>query len=152
MYEDEDLFEDEQEFHVERDVWNRVGGGDIDMGVGGVINLKKSGYTEKEKFKLIAAATMKLINDQEELFSNQEINHMLSLVEKIPNFENKNPSVFAVAYYVAIHSNFKDLTLNKPILKKMVYLSSLINDQLFTRVEEIDIIRYARMCLFFKIR
>ncbi|AHL67524.1 hypothetical protein DH26_gp025 [Chloriridovirus anopheles1] len=93
---DEDFYEYENqpEFIAERDVWSRVGGKDIGLGLGGVVNLKKSGYTVSEKFRLIAAATIKLMNETHdtEVLSEAGLTRMLGLVEQMPDFEFKNPS------------------------------------------------------------
>ena len=152
MDEDDDIFEGQVEFLAERDAWNRVGGGNIDLG--GVVNLKKSGYTVNEKFKLIAASTLKIVSDFEfeEALSYLQMSHMLSMVEKIPDYEYKNPSAFAMAYMVAIHSNYKTLEINKDVLDSVLKINKEIEDKLFTKIDDSDIIRYVRLCLLNNIR
>lgn len=152
MDEDDDIFEGQVEFLAERDAWNRVGGGDI--GLGGVVNLKKSGYTINEKFKLIASSTLKIISDFEfeEALSYPQMTHMLSMVEKIPNYEYKNPSAFALAYMVAIHSNYKTLEINKTMLESIFQINKEIEDKLFSKIENADIVRYVRLCLLNNIK
>lgn len=151
MDEDDDIFEGQVEFRAEKDVWNRVGG-DIDLG--GAVNLKKSGYTINEKFKLIAASTLKIISDFEfeEALSYPQMTHMLSMVEKIPDYEYKNPSAFAMAYMVAIHSNYKTLEIDKNMLESIFKINKEIEDKLFAKIDEVDIIRYVRLCLLNNIR
>lgn len=162
MDEEDDIFENQVEFLAERDVWNRIGGEDIGLGLGGVINLKKSGYTVNEKFKLIALATINLINDLDfspshsgkakYTLQNDEIKHVLSLVEKIPDFEYKNPSAFVMGYLVAIHSNYTTIEINKNVLKDIFHINNEIDDELFTKIEDVDIVRYTRLCLFNKLK
>jgi hypothetical protein len=147
MEDEDDIFENQVEFLAERDVWNRVGGPDI--GIGGVVNLKKSGYTVNEKFRLIAAATIKIMNDFEfeEALTDAQLAHMLTLVEKIPDFQYKNPSAFAMAYVVAINSNYKTIEINKQVLTTVLQINGEIEDKLFSKIDDSDIIRYTRLCL-----
>ena len=152
MYDEEDdIYENEVEFLAERDAWNRVGGVDIGLGLGGVINLKRSGYTITEKFKLISLATINIINDLEyderTIFTMSQITHMLNLIEKLPDYEYKNPSAFVYGYIVALYSDYKTLDLDKSILEIMFEINKEIEGQLFTKIDETDIIRYARLCL-----
>ena len=152
MYDEDDIFENQVEFLAERDVWNRVGGADIGLGLGGQINLNKSGYTINEKFKLIAFATINEMNSFEEVLSRPAIAHMLSLVEKIPDFQYKNPSAFAMGYVVALHSNYKTLEINQDMLDKIINISEEIDDKIFSKIENVDIVRYARLCLINKLK
>lgn len=163
MDEEDDIFENQVEFLAERNVWNRIGGEDIGLGLGGAINLKKSGYTINEKFKLIALATINLINELDYIPStgrgdvkytlhNDEIQHILNLVEKIPDFEYKNPSAFVMGYLVAVYSNYTTLEINKNVLGDIVQINEEINDELFAKIEEVDIIRYTRLCLLHKLK
>jgi hypothetical protein len=167
MDEEDDIFENQTEFLAERDVWNRIGGEDIGLGLGSTINLKKSGYTINEKFKLITLATINLINDLDfvstndrsqyggkikYIFQNDEIQHVLSLVEKIPDFEYKNPSAFVMGYWVALYSNYATIEINKNVLHDMFQINQEITDDLFAKIEDVDIIRYTRMCLLNKLK
>lgn len=152
---EDDIFDDQPEFLAERGAWNRVGGIDIGLGLGEAINLKKSGYTINEKFKLIALATINIINElnfESVSFSTPQITHILSLVEKIPDFQYKNPSAFILGYMVALHSNYSTLKINKDMLKTAIEIYTEIEDQLFTKIGEDDIIRYARLCLLNKLK
>ena len=148
---DDDIFENQVDFIAERNVWERVGGGG-DIGLGGVIDLKKSGYTIDEKFKLIAVATIQIINDSEEILNNHQIAHMLRLVEKVPDFEYKNPSAFVMGYMVAINSNYQTLEIDKNMLETILKINVDIEDKLFHKIENTDIIRYTRLCLLHKIK
>jgi hypothetical protein len=155
MDDDEDIFENQVEFLAERNVWNRIGGADIGLGLGGPINLKKSGYTIEEKFKLILLSTINLINDldiENMVLSNLEITHMLSLVEKIPDFKYKNASAFVLGYIVAMHSNYSTLEIDKSALELCFQINKEIEDNMFTKIENDDIVRYIRLCLTHKIK
>lgn len=153
MEDDEDFYEYENqpEFLAERDVFNRVGGVDIGLGLGGVINLKKSGYTSLEKFKLIAAATIKLLNEinDTEVLSDAGLTRMLGLVEKIPAYEFKNPSAFAMGFIIALNS--KHLNINKEWLNKIIDLNKEIEDKI-VKISDFDIVRYTRLCLLNKFK
>ena len=152
---DEDIFENQVEFLAERNVWDRIGGPDIGLGLGGAISLKKSGYTIEEKFKLIVSATISVINDldiENMVLSNREKNHVLSLVDKIPDFQYKNPSAFVLGYMVAMHSDYKTLELDQNALGLCFQINSEIADNMFTKIENDDIIRYTRLCLLHKIK
>jgi hypothetical protein len=156
MDEEDDIFENQVEFLAEKDAWNRVGGGaDIGLGLGGAINLKKSGYSNEEKFKLIALSTINVLNDldyDDRILSNPEITHMLSLVEKIPDYKYKNPSAFVMGYMVAKQSNYNTLEINKNMLQTVLDMNKKIEDELFSYVGDIDIIRYTRLCLLNKLK
>jgi hypothetical protein len=155
MDDDEDIFENQVEFLAERNVWNRIGGADIGLGLGGAINLKKSGYTIEEKFKLIVLATINVINDldiENMVLSNPETTHVLSVVEKIPDFQYKNPSAFVLGYMVAMHSDYSTLEIDKSALELCFHINKEIEDNLFTKIENDDIIRYIRLCLINKIK
>jgi hypothetical protein len=152
MEDEDDIFENQVEFIAERDVWNRIGGADIGLGLGGAINLKKSGYTNEEKFKLIAAATIKIINDYEELLSNPSLTRMLSLVDHIPDFEYKNPAAFAMGYIVALSSNYTTLEIDRDMLETVFKINVDIDDKIFSKIENVDILRYARLCLLNKLK
>lgn len=60
----EDFFDDDNQvsFRLERNAFERMGYEDL-LGLGGPVNLKKSGYSDIDKFKLITLATIVLIND-----------------------------------------------------------------------------------------
>lgn len=152
--EEDDIFENQVEFLAEKNIWDRIGGVDIGLTLGGVINLKKSGYTNSEKFKLIALATINIINDLNEkiMLNVDEITHLLSLVEKVPDFEYKNPSAFVMGYLVAIHSDYNNIQINKNMFDNMVQINTYIEDQLFAKIEDVDILRYTRLCLFNKLK
>lgn len=154
MEEEDDIFENQAEFLAEKNAWDRIGGVDIGLGLGGVINLKKSGYTTNEKFKLIALATINIINDLDGniTLNIDEITHLLSLVEKIPDFEYKNPSAFVMGYLVAIQSDYNNIKINKNVLEDVLQINTYIEDQLFSKIEDVDIIRYTRLCLFNKLK
>jgi hypothetical protein len=155
MDDDEDILENQVEFLAERNIWNRIGGADIGLGLGGAINLKKSGYTIEEKFKLIVLATINVINDldiESMVLSNPEITHVLSLVEKIPDFQYKNPSAFVLGYMVAMHSDYSTLEIGESALELCFQINKEIEDNLFTKIENDDIIRYTRLCLINKIK
>ncbi|CCV01867.1 hypothetical protein IIV30_021R [Invertebrate iridescent virus 30] len=154
MEEEDDIFENQAEFLAEKNAWDRIGGVDIGLGLGGVINLKKSGYTINEKFKLIALATINIINDLDGniTLNLDEITHLLSLVEKIPDFEYKNPSAFVLGYLVAIQSDYTNIKINKNVLEDVLEINTYIEDQLFSKIENVDIVRYTRLCLFNKLK
>jgi Family of unknown function (DUF5770) len=155
MEDDEDILENQVEFLAERNIWNRIGGADIGLGLGGAINLKKSGYTIEEKFKLIVLATINVINDldiENMVLSSPEITHVLSLVEKIPDFQYKNPSAFVLGYIVAMYSDYKTLDIDESVLEICFQINKEIEDNLFTKIENDDIIRYTRLCLINKIK
>jgi hypothetical protein len=159
MEEEDDIFENQVEFLAERDAWNRLGAADIGLGLGGPINLKKSGYTINEKFKLIALATINIINDSDILnhtLNSDEITHILSLVEKIPDFEYKNPSAFVMGYLVAVHSTYgtsdSTIKINKDVLADILEINKNIEGQLFAKIDDVDIVRYVRLCLLNKLK
>ena len=154
MEDEDEIYENQPQFLAERDVWNRIGGVDIGLGLGGTINLRKSGYTINEQFKLIAAATVKLLGDFEfeHSLSTSGLTHMLSLVEKIPDFEYKNPSAFAFGYIAAINSDYTTHQINKPVLEQVFKINREIEDKLFTKIDDIDIVRYTRLCLLHKLK
>jgi len=154
------------EFLAEMNAWQRVGGADIGLGLGGAISLKKSGYTEEEKFKFIVVITISLINklDIEDLtvdkkFSGDRIvsrdatANLLNQVRKVPDFQYKNPSAFVLGYLVAVYSDYGTLSIDKDVLKTVFKIYKDIEDELmFTAIEESDIIRYTRLCLINKIK
>jgi hypothetical protein len=155
MEEEDDIFENQPEFLAERDVWNRIGGMDIGLGLGGTINLKKSGYTLNEKFKLIALATINIINNlnmEKISLSPEDIFHILGLVEKIPDFKYKNPSAFILGYMVAMNSDYKNLEINSNVLKDILQINKYIEDDLFSKIDNVDIVRYTRLCLINKLK
>ncbi len=153
-YEDdiEDDVEDDAEvdFLNERDVWNRVGGPDLGTGL---INLKIGNYTPNEKFKLIAASTIKTINDYDvsELLTDAQTTRMLTLVdEKIPDFQYKNPSAFVMGYIVALNSEM--LEINKNMLETVFEINKNIEQRLVSKIDNVDIIRYTRLCLLHNLK
>jgi hypothetical protein len=151
-YEDDIEDDIEVEFLNERDVWNRVGGPDLGTGL---INLKIGNYTPNEKFKLIAVSTIKIINDYDvsELISDAQTTRILSLVdEKIPDFQYKNPSAFVMGYVVAINSDYKTLEIDKSMLKTIFEVNKNIEQRLFSKIDNVDIIRYTRLCLLHKLK
>ena len=151
-YEDDIEDDIEVDFLNERDVWNRVGGPDLGTGL---INLKIGNYTPSEKFKLIAASTIKTINDYDvsELITDAQTTHMLTLIdEKIPDFQYKNPSAFVMGYIVAIHSNYKTLEINKNMLETVFEINRNIEQRLFSNIDHDDIIRYTRLCLLHNLK
>ncbi|ADO00487.1 hypothetical protein WIV_gp143 [Wiseana iridescent virus] len=153
MEEEDDIYENQVEFLAERNAWDRIGGADIGLGLGGAINLKKSGYTNNEKFKLIALATINIINDtSDRVLSLPEITHLLSLVDKIPDYEYKNPSAFVMGYLVASQSDYKRITINQEALDEIIQINKDIEEQLFSKIEDVDIVRYTRLCLLNKLR
>ncbi|CCV02041.1 hypothetical protein IIV25_023R [Invertebrate iridovirus 25] len=154
MEEEDDIYENQVEFLAERNAWDRIGGADIGLGLGGAINLKKSGYTNSEKFKLIALATINIINDQDtdRTLSLPEITHLLSLADKVPDFEYKNPSAFVMGYLVASQSDYQRITINQDVLNDIIQINKDIEDQLFSKIEDVDIVRYTRLCLLNKLR
>jgi hypothetical protein len=152
---DDDIFDNQPEFLAERNIWQRMGGADIGLGLGGVINLRKSGYTLNEKFKLIAAATLKLISDLElgETFTTVDIAHVLNQVEsKVPDWQYKNPSAFVVGYMVARNSDYSTLNIDQNSFDTAIEVVAELEGQLYTSIDSYDIIRYTRLCLLNKIR
>lgn len=156
MDEDDDIFENQVEFLAEKDAWDRAGGGaDIGLGLGGAINLKKSGYSDEDKFKLIALSTINILNDlnyDNKILSNPEITHLLNLVEKIPDFKYKNPSAFVMGYMVAKKSNYQTMEIDKNMLKFILEVNKKTDDELFNYVRNVDVIRYTRLCLINKLK
>jgi hypothetical protein len=146
---DDDI--DEIDFLNERDVWNRVGGPDLGTGL---INLKIGNYTPNEKFKLIAASTIKIINDYDvsELITDAQATHILTLDEKIPDFQYKNPSAFVMGYIVAVNSNYKTLEINRSTLETVFEINKNIEQRLFSKIDNVDIIRYTRLCLLHNLK
>lgn len=152
MEDEDDIFENEIQFVVERDIWNRVGG--VDLGTG-IVNLKRGNYTTSEKFKLIAVATINVINDYDvsEILSNAQTLHMLTLVdEKIPDFQYKNPSAFVMGYIVAINSDYKNLKINTDMLETIFEINKNIDEKIFSKIDNTDIIRYTRLCLLHNLK
>jgi hypothetical protein len=153
--EEDDIFENQPEFQVERNVWDRIGGMDIGLGLGGTINLKKSGYTISEKFRLIALVTITIINDLDfnQTLNPKQITHILeNVVDRIPAFEYKNPSAFVMGYMVAQHSNYANVSIDKEALADMIRINREIREQLSTVIEDVDIVRYTRLCLLNKLK
>ena len=159
----EDFFDDDNQasFRLERNAFERLGYEDL-LGLGGTINLKKSGYSDTDKFKLITLATIILINDifdgdhlefgNNYTFDDSEIKYVLSLVETIPDFKYKNPSAFVLGY-IPVFKRFEDRSvrnkrsINKNILEDTFKIYDKIEDGLSTKLEKVDIVRYARLCL-----
>lgn len=156
MEDDEDIFENNQvEFLAERNVWDRIGGADIGLGLGSAISLKRSGNTIEEIFKYIVRITINLINNldiQNMVLTIPETIHMLNLVEKIPDFQYKNPHAFVLGYIVAIHSDYGSLKIDKDALELCFQINKEVEDSLFTKIENEDIVRYTRLCLINKIK
>lgn len=164
-YDNEDFFDDNQSgFKLERNAYERLGFEDV-LGLGGAINLKKSGYSISDKFKLIALATIILINDlfdgnvddfngRNYTFSEPEIKYVLSLIESIPDFKYKNPSAFILGYlpvFKKFENNGQSIkgkrTIDKSVLEDTFKIYDKIESGLTTKIEDIDILRYARLCL-----
>jgi hypothetical protein len=160
----EDFFDDDNQasFKLERNAFERLGYEDL-LGMGGAINLKKSGYSDIDKFKLITLATIILINDifdgnvdlasgNNYTFDDSEIKYVLSLVETIPDFKYKNPSAFVLGY-MPVFKRFGDKSvrnkrsINKNILEDTFKIYDKIEIGLSTKLEKVDIVRYARLCL-----
>lgn len=162
----EDFFDDDNQasFRLERNAFERLGYEDL-LGLGGAINLKKSGYTDTDKFKLITLATIILINDifdgnidhlefngTNYTFYDSEIKYVLSLVGTIPDFKYKNPSAFVLGY-IPVFKRFGDRSvrnkrsINKNILEDTFKIYDKIEVGLSTKLEKVDIVRYARLCL-----
>lgn len=159
----EDFFDDDNQasFRLERNAFERLGYEDL-LGLGGAINLKKSGYSDTDKFKLITLATIILINDifdgdhlefgNDYTFDDSEIKYVLSLVETIPDFKYKNPSAFVLGY-IPVFKRFEDRSvrnkraINKNILEDTFKIYDKIEVGLSTKLEKVDIVRYARLCL-----
>lgn len=164
----EDFFDDEDQpiFRLERTAFERLGFENA-LGLGGVINLKKSGYTDIDKFKLIAIGTIVLINDlfdgnidhsefngRNYTFVDAEIRYILNLAEKIPDYKHKNSSAFVLGY-IPVFKRFEEdsdgvqknhKNINKSILEDTFKIYEKIEDDLSTKIDKTDIIRYARLC------
>jgi len=164
----EDFFDDDNQasFRLEQNAFERLGYEDL-LGLGGAINLKKSGYSDIDKFKLIALATIVLINDifdgnldYEEFdgnnytFDDPEIKYVLSMVETLPDFKYKNASAYVLGY-IPVFKRFGDdrksvrnkRSINKNILQDTFKIYEKIEAGLSTKLEKVDIVRYARLCL-----
>lgn len=159
----EDFFDDDNQasFRLEKNAFERLGYEDL-LGLGGAINLKKSGYSDTDKFKLITLATIILINDifdgdhlefgNDYTFDDSEIKYVLSLVETIPDFKYKNPSAFVLGY-IPVFKRFGDRSvrnkrsINKNLLEDTFKIYDKIEAGLSTKLEKVDIVRYARLCL-----
>lgn len=165
-YDNEDFFDDDNQanFKLERNAYNRLGLENV-LGLGGAVNLKKSGYTDIEKFKLIALATIIIINElfnenyNEEFngknytFNADEIKYILSLIEKIPDFKYKNASAYVLGYipvFKRFENNTKSIrgqrSIDKYILEDTFKIYDKIEPELSTKIGKTDIIRYARLC------
>lgn len=160
-YDNEDFFDDEQvSFKLERNAYDRLGFEDV-LGLGGAINLKKSGYSDIDKFKLISLATISLINDlfdgnfdefdgRNYTFNDSEIKYALNMVESLPDFKYKNPSAFILGYlpvFKLYKSEKGKRKIDKIILQDTFKIYEKIEAGLSTKLENIDILRYARLCL-----
>jgi hypothetical protein len=156
MYEEDDyFFENQPEFMAERGALDRAGNVDVGLGIGGVINLKKSGYTQMEKFKLIALATINIVNDLEMphyKLSISQIKVMLEAADRLPDAEYKNPSAYAMAYVVAVHSDYRTLKIDQRSLDAAIEAYNEIREKIFTKIENADIVRYVRLCLLNNIK
>lgn len=159
---DEDGFSDDenQVFLPEVNIWNRLSGADIGLGLGGAIDLKKGRFTLEEKFKLFVLLTINVINelnvqDLEDISWAEKI-HILSLAEKIPDFQYKNSPAFVLGYMVAIRSNYKTLDIDKEALNTVFeinkQLKEIEDEIIIFKIEEADILRYTRLCLLNKIK
>ena len=166
----EDFFDDDNEgnFRLERNAFERLGFEDV-LGLGATINLKKSGYTDIDKFKLISAATINLINDinfddedfngRDYTFSEVEIKSILDMVEKIPDFKYKNPPAFVLGYipvFIRFGADQQKInvvrdqrSIDKNVLKDTFKIYEKIEAELTTKLDHVDIVRYAR-CLTLK--
>lgn len=139
---------DELELIPERNVFDRIGGS-----LGGMANLRKSGYTNEEKFVTIAKATLAIVN-QLDVDKIKQINLDVvdRLIRKIPDMQYKNPSAFVLGYLVAINSDYLSLEIDVDRLESVFGVNELIEESLFTKIEKEDIVRYTRMCLINKIK
>jgi hypothetical protein len=85
-------------------------------------------------------------------FDDSEIKYVLSLVETIPDFKYKNPSAFVLGY-IPVFKRFGDRSvrnkrsINKNILEDTFKIYDKIEVGLSTKLEKVDIVRYARLCL-----
>lgn len=161
----EDFFDDDNQasFRLEKNAFERFGYEDF-LGLGGAINLKKSGYSDIDKFKLITLATIILINDlfdgndhsefnNDYTFDDSEIKYILSMIETIPDFKYKNPSAYVLGY-MPVFKRFDNIvaqkgkrSINKIILEDTFKIYEKIEMGLSTKLEKVDIVRYARLCL-----
>jgi hypothetical protein len=166
MDDNEDMFEEnEVSFRLERNAFERLGFENV-LGLGGTINLKKSGYTDTEKFKLIALATIILINDlfdgeishiefnnKNYGFKDPEIKYILDLSENLPDFKYKNPSAYIFGY-IPVFKRFdgsKSIkgkrSIDKEALQDSYNIYEKIEPGLSVKFDIVDILRYARLCL-----
>lgn len=171
---DYDYYDPEfQHFMAEKNAYDRVGRvGDI--GMGDAVNLRYGNYSAEEKFKLIARATVNIINDILPYYSDQtlsdrrhlggslnftistdQISLMLDQATKLPDFQFKNPSAFALGYMIVAGSTSKSGRLDqidRTVFERVVRAYTESKDQFTTKMENVDILRYARLCIANNIR
>jgi|APFre7841882630_1041343.scaffolds.fasta_scaffold01107_2 hypothetical protein len=151
-YDEYEYDDDEGGFANEWNAYERTGGGDVGLGLGAAIDLKRGGYTPEEKFKLIAVSTVSHMNETTEVLSREGIAHMLEMAGKLPDLEYKNPSAFVMGYIVGLRSNFTTLEIDRKSLESMFKINENIAGKISSKISHSDIIRYTRLCLISKIK
>lgn len=148
-------YDEPDEYRLGAAGYEQLGAKDVGLGLGGIVNLKKSGYSVEDKFKLIAVATISRMNDNTPVLSDDGLVRMTNGMQKIPLYEFKNPSAYAMGFVVAIASprirNLEEPDLDVKRLNTVFRINSEIEDRLDTKIDKTDIVRYARMCLLNKI-
>jgi hypothetical protein len=132
--------------------YEQMGGKDIGLGLGEIINLRKSGNSVEDIFKTIAVATINRMNNNTRVLSDDGLVRMTNGMKKIPLYEFKNPSAYAMGFVVAIATKGGGTDLDLKKLNMVFRINSEIEDELETKIDKTDIIRYARMCLLNKIK
>lgn len=131
--------------------YEQISGRDVGLGLGGITSLRKSGYSIEDKFKLISVATINRMNNNTRVLSDEGLVRMTNGMKKIPLYEFKNPSAYAMGFVVAIATKRGGTDLDLEKLNMVFRINSEIEDELDTKIDKTDIIRYARMCLLNKL-
>jgi hypothetical protein len=163
---DYDYYDNEQpNLLAENDAFNKLG--DIaGFGLGAQnVTLRQGNYSSEDKFKLIARATIIIINEVlKSTFTDEnrgnlhqesdspelsvfQIKNMLDTVSKVPDLKHKNPSAFALGYMVAVHSDYKTFKINPSIMTRIVDAYTVAKSEILTSIDITDIVRYSRFCL-----
>lgn len=136
-------------FLPERDFWQRSSRSGLDSG--GSSDLRSK--SPRDKFRTVASITIRLMNDIDEtILSEDGIDRMLLLFEaRAPDFVFKSPIASALGYVAAFSGDRVSYRPHRSQFNKILAIKDQIDYMLTTTVDAVDVLRYAKMCLVYKI-
>jgi hypothetical protein len=143
------MIKSETIFLPEKDFWQRSSRTGLDSGVLSDLRSK----SPQEKFRTVASTTIRLMNDIDEtILSEDGIDRMLLLLEtRAPDFVFKSPIASAMGYVAAFYGNRVSYRPQLSQFNKVLDIKAQIDHMLTSTVDAVDVLRYAKMCLVYKI-